>query len=199
MAATIALQAQWVDNPATNTLADISLKDKGNQFTLFTFDTLNGVWYKEDGFKALGFGKVGDELFAINENDNKLYSMHGTVGTAEDDFNWSATFGLQGMEYTTGNYGGRVRADTAGARYMSRFDIRMYLEEGTTAKLQIQYDDDGIWRDRGEITGKRTKSFVLPVIPRRCDHLRFRMTGKGQMRVYSITRILEVGADGGDY
>ena len=177
----------------------ISMKDKGGNFTLFTYDTQSGVWYKEDSFKALGFGKVGDELFAIRETDNKLYSMHGTVGTAEDDFDWSATFGIQGMEYTSGNYGSRVRADTAGARYMSRFDIRMYLEEGTTAKLQIQYDDDGIWRDRGEITGKRTKSFVLPVIPRRCDHLRFRMTGKGQMRVYSITRILEVGADGGDY
>ena len=175
----------------------ISMKDKSNVWTLFTYDTLNRVWYKEDHFHALGFGKVGDELYAISEDDNKLWSMTGSTGTIEDDFAWTAVFGMQGTEYAAGN-GGLYRADTNGARYMSRFDLRMYLDEDAFAKLWIQYDD-GEWIEKGEIRGRRMKTFVLPVIPRRCDHLRFRLTGKGTIRIYSINRILEVGGDGGEY
>ena len=176
----------------------ISMKDGSNNWFLFTYDTKNGVWYKEDHFRALGFGRVGDELFAVSETDNRLWSMMGTVGTAEDDFDWAAVFGMQGMEYGYGQYGSRIRNDTNGARYMSRFDLRMYLDDDAHANLWMQYDD-GQWENMGEIKGKRLKTFVLPVIPKRCDHLRFKLTGKGTIRVYSINRILEVGADGGAY
>ena len=176
----------------------ISMKDSGGSWVLFTYDTNKSIWHKEDSFHALGFGRVADELFAIDEDNNLLWSMTGSVGTAEDDFEWSATFGMQGVEYTTGTYGGKVRADTSGARYISRFNIRMFLRETTKARLYIQYND-GAWEDMGEIRGNRMRSFVLPVIPRRCDHLRFRIEGKGEIRIYSISRVMEVGADGGAY
>ena len=176
----------------------ISMKDSGGNWVLFTYDTNKSIWHKEDSFHALGFGRVADELFAIDEDNNLLWSMTGSVGTAEDDFEWSATFGMQGVEYTTGTYGGKVRADTSGARYISRFNIRMFLRETTKARLYIQYND-GAWEDMGEIRGNRMRSFVLPVIPRRCDHLRFRIEGKGEIRIYSISRVMEVGADGGAY
>ena len=81
---------------------------------------------------------------------------------------------------------------------MSRFDIRMYLEPGAKVKLWIRYND-GEWEEKGEIRGSRMKTFVLPVVPKRCDHLQFKMTGKGTIRVYSISRILEEGSDGGAY
>lgn len=177
----------------------VSMKDAGNTWHLFTYDTKNGVWYKEDNFHALGFGKVGDELFAIDEDNNLLWSMNGTTGTAEDEISWSATFGMQGTEYGVSNYGKTSRTDVSKARYMSRFNIRMYLGEEATARLEIEYNDDGIWRNKGEIRGNRLKSFVLPVIPQRCDHLRFRIKGTGDIRIYSISRMLEVGGDGGNY
>jgi hypothetical protein len=175
----------------------ISMKDGNGEWTLFTYDTGNNVWYKEDNFRALGFGRAGDELFAVGENDNLLWAMTGSVGTIENDFAWDAVFGMQGTEYI-GTEGGRARADTNGSRYMSRFDIRMYLDEEAKAKLFIQYND-GEWEEMGEIRGRRMKTFVLPVIPRRCDHLRFRLSGSGTVRVYSINRIMEVGGDGGIY
>ena len=188
----------------------INMKDKTGVWTLFTYDTEKGIWYKEDHFHALAFGSVGDELYAIDADNNRLVSMTAATGdlpmddenypswTVEDDFDWAAVFGMQGMEYGYGNYGSRVRNDTNGSRYMSRFDLRMYLDEDAKAKLWIQYDD-GKWEDMGEIKGNRLKTFVLPVIPKRCDHLRFKMTGKGTIRIYSINRIMEVGADGGTY
>ena len=183
----------------------INMKDKSGVWTLFTYDTEKGIWYKEDHFHAMAFGTVADELYAIDADHNLLVSMTASTGaedasswTVENDFEWSATFGIQGVEYTTGNYGNRLRNDTYASQYMSRFNIRMYLEPEAKAKLWIRYDD-GEWEEKGEIRGSRMKTFMLPVVPKRCDHLQFRMTGKGMMRIYSISRNLEVGADGGAY
>ena len=174
----------------------ISMEDVQGNWYLFTYDTGNRVWYKEDDFRALGFGRVADELFAVNETDNKLWSMTGSVGTIEDDFSWYAVFGIQGIQYAMTDSGNMAREDAPASRYLSRFDIRMYLEENTKVYMDIQYDDSGEWESQGEIKGTRLKQFVLPVIPKRCDHLRFRLRGQGNMRVYAISRVLEVGADG---
>ena len=162
---------------------------------LFTYDTDRGVWYKEDHFQALGFGRVSDELYAIDEEHNKLVAMAGGTGTIEDDFEWMADFGLSGVRYAPAK-SGYSREDTAGDRYLSRFDIRMYLDENAKAELEIMYDSDGVWKGMGEIRGQKMKNMVIPVMPRRCDHLRFRLKGRGECRIYSINRILEVGSDG---
>ena len=174
----------------------ISMQDKANVWHLFTYDTEKAVWYREDNFHALGFGRVDDELYAIDEDSNKLVAMTGSMGEIEPDFEWMADFGLNGVRYAPGK-SGYVREDSAGARYLSRFNIRMYIEEGSSAELEIMYDSDGEWRKQGEtIRGNRMGTKMIPVLPRRCDHLRFRLKGTGECRIYSITRVLEVGADG---
>lgn len=172
----------------------ISMKDAQENWNLFTYDTRLSVWYREDDLQALGFGCVADELYLIDEANNTLVTVTGSMGTPEEDVTWLAEFGLSGVEYTRGRYG-LARADNMGTEYISRFDIRMYLEENKQAKLEIMYDGDGTWTDQGTIRGSRMRSFVLPVVPRRCDHLRFRIRGTGNMRIYSIARYVEVGSD----
>ena len=174
----------------------ISMQDASGHFHLFTYDTKNGIWYREDNTKALGFGAVEDELFYIDEEQNTLVAVDGSRGTLEEDPEWMAEFGISGIEYTAGSYGSLARSDINGSHYLSRFDIRMYLEEETNVELEIMYDSDGVWRKQGEtIRGTRMKNRMIPVIPRRCDHLRFRLKGKGEFRIYSISRYLEVGSD----
>ena len=161
----------------------ISMQDSYNVWHQFCFDTESGTWYKEDNLHALGFGAAEDELYCIDEDNNTLVSIGGSVGDAEADFAWSATFGLFGTDYRQ-------------QKYLSRFDIRMSLEAGHEAQLEIRYDEEDRWRQQGRIRGTATRSIVLPVIPRRCDHLQFRLSGTGDAKVYSISRILEVGGDG---
>jgi hypothetical protein len=177
----------------------ISMKDSSGRWSLFTYNIEKQIWYREDGLHVREFGAVGDELFAIDEENNLLCALRGTMGAAgwtqEADFEWKAEFGISGVEYVPGMYGVQ-RNDTAGSHYLSRFDIRMYLEEGSRAELEIQYDANGEWTKQGSIQGNRMKTFVLPVVPKRCDHLRFRMRGNGGFRIYSITRRMEVGSDG---
>ena len=159
------------------------MKDTAGDWTMFAYDTNKAMWHKEDDFRAMGFGRVGDELFAIDETNNKLDALMGTWGEPEEEMEWSATFGLFGTDYRR-------------TKYLSRFKIRMYIEPYSKAHLWIMYDSDGDWHDEGEIRGHSMKTFDLPVVPRRCDHLRFRLTGDGECRIYSISRLMEVGGDG---
>ncbi|MFR5421452.1 MAG: hypothetical protein ACLTG4_05485 [Oscillospiraceae bacterium] len=38
------------------------------------------------------------------------------------------------------------------------------------------------------MTAGAKRSFTLPVLPRRCDHFRLRLTGTGAWRLLSLTR-----------
>jgi hypothetical protein len=160
----------------------ISMKDGSGAWNLFVYDTSKDIWYREDEFHAMGFGSVGEELYAIDEDSGKLMTVNGTKGEIEKNIDWEAEFGIFGTDYRA-------------KKYLSRFDIRMYLEEGTCATLEIMYDSSGEWEKMGVIKGSRLSSFTMPIIPRRCDHLRVRLSGDGDMRIYSISRILEVGTD----
>lgn len=173
------------------------MKERDGVPQLFVYNAKQGIWYKEGDFRAEEFATVGDELFAIVRENGKdtLQTITGSMGTLENDFPWFAEFGISGVEYGRNILSGRERGDFSGRHYMSRFDIRMWLEDKHEAKLEIQYNSDGEWTDQGTIRGKDMRSFVLPVIPKRCDHLRFRISGTGKFRIYSISRILEVGSD----
>ena len=43
--------------------------------------------------------------------------------------------------------------------------------------------------------GNGRETVLLPVRPRRCDHLRLRLEGEGELRLFSITRTLRKGSD----
>lgn len=181
-----ALGAELYKNARAGAVAGhyyISMQDEGNQWHLLNYDTLLQLWHEEDNFRALEFGTVDDELYAIDENNNTLVSMLGSMGTAEGDLDWSAVFGLFGTDYTN-------------QKYLSRFNIRMQMQAGSWVHMFIQYDSDGIWTDEGEIRGTSTKTFMIPVTPRRCDHLQIKIEGHGPCKIYSISRELEVGTDG---
>ena len=47
----------------------------------------------------------------------------------------------------------------------------------------------------GHMDGWGARTFLLPVKPRRCDHLRFRISGTGAFKLFSIGRVLEAGSD----
>jgi hypothetical protein len=173
----------------------ISMKDRNNNWRMFTFDTKYGTWYKEDSTKVLGFGTVDDELYYIDETNNTLVTVRGSMGTQEEDFDWAAEFGLVGVCYQQGSsYDSPKRIRNA--KYLSMFKIRMYLEPGAYMKLWIKYDDNPLYELIGEKTGTDMRTFILPVIPKRCDHLRFKITGHGTVKIYDLSRIMEVGGDG---
>lgn len=154
---------------------------------LLVLDTRRGAWYREN----LPIGSITDftEHFGsllcaaggIEEiaHDNQV---SGLGDTEEGNVAWSCETGLIGYS-------------TVEQKYVSRFNIRMSLARDAYMDVLVQYDSDGVWHNQGRIQGVGTRTFMLPVRPRRCDHFRIRLEGSGDVRIYSFAKIFEAGSD----
>lgn len=165
----------------------ISMQDAANAWHLFVFDAGKGLWMHEDDLHAEGFAQVGDELYAIVGNG--ITAINGTVGTKEADFEWSCTTGILYYEQNVRGYGAQP------VRYVSRYNVRVNMEQGAGFQMFIEYDSSGVWNYAGDFHLPTTGTVTVPVRPRRCDHLRIKFVGRGDFRMYSIARILEKGSD----
>ena len=160
----------------------VSMRDMAGAWHMFTFDPVRGLWHREDDTHAIGFTAWGQEMYFIDGDKNTVMTVFGTEGDTEDAVEWSAESGLIGYEMPD-------------RKYVSRFNIRMRLDAGASLTLEIEYDSSGEWQAQGTVAGAGTDAFVFPVIPRRCDHFRIRLSGVGGVRIYSMAKILEQGSD----
>ena len=165
----------------------ISMKDASDNWHLFVYDYNKNIWIREDSLHAKAFAAVDDELYCISEETetlvtvNKLIAMYGTAGTKEASLSWKAESGLQYYQYPD-------------MKYVSRYNFRMRCSG--TVKLYIEYDSSGTWIESGTINVMdRFDTVTIPVKPRRCDHLRFKLEGTGYFKIYSIARVYEIGSD----
>ena len=80
-------------------------------------------------------------------------------------------------------------------KYLSRFDLRVQLKG--KLELYLKYDSSGDWIRWGAVQWDKgtARTFAIPVTPRRCDHLQMRLKGTGEMKMFSVARILQVGSD----
>ncbi len=162
----------------------ISMRDEAGAWHLFVYDAARAVWHREDATHALAFANVRGDFLYIDAGTGALVSVSGRGGTPEGEIPWSATSGILGYELPD-------------AKYVSRFNIRAKLAAAATLRLEIEYDSDGEWTFAGAYAGAgAARTFTIPVVPRRCDHLRLRLSGVGDAKIFSIARILEQGGDG---
>lgn len=158
----------------------ISMRDSANAWHLFCYDVKKGLWIREDNLHVGRFTSWGDELYA--QAENQIVALNGTAGTPEETVHWYAETGIQYYAYPD-------------KKYVSRYNIRLNMERDAKMQIFIEYDSSGLWQFQQEVRLPNTGTCTIPVRPRRCDHLRMRLEGKGDVRIFSIARILEQGSD----
>jgi hypothetical protein len=77
----------------------------------------------------------------------------------------------------------------------SKLQIRVELETGARLRIEMMFDSDGVWREVKTLAATKKQSFYLPIIPRRSDHFRIKMTGQGKWILYSLVRENYVGSE----
>lgn len=159
----------------------ISMRDTADKWHLFVFDTIKNMWHKEDNTHAKGFCTLGTDLYFVT-NDNVLMTTTGSGEAKETKIKWYAESGSIGYSYPDN-------------KYLSKLNVRMTLNIDSSVALYIQYDSFGEWERKWTMNGVGTRSFTIPVIPKRCDHFRIRFEGEGDCRIYSIAKVLEMGSD----
>lgn len=155
--------------------------------TVYVYDTGKGMWHKEDKQHISCMASSGDECYMLIGNTVRTVSPDSTREQVE----WMVESGIIGFETPSG-YGVAKLVDH---KYVSRLLVRLSLAFGTRVFFLISYDSSGEWEHIGTLDGTVTRSFSIPIRPRRCDHFRIRIMGDGMCKIFGISKTLEQGGD----
>ena len=160
----------------------ISMRDDAGGYNLFVYDMLRGMWHREDDTRALAFCTCGGDLYYIDPTYNQIKTVRGTGETEKQPIEWEAITGVIGT-------------DSPDKKYISRLDVRMSLELGARVYFFVQYNSTGAWEQLYTMTGTTLQSFAVPIKPKRCDHLRLKIVGVGEAKIFSICKTISQGSD----
>ena len=160
----------------------ISMTDAGGSPVLFVYDAAKGMWHKEDAVQAEAFCSCRGEMYYIDHADKKIRTVFGSGEKDTSPVPWMAETGIIGTSMPD-------------KKYLSRLLWRMSLSPGAKAAFYVQYDSSGEWEYVCTVRGTTLRSFPVPIRPRRCDHLRLRIVGEGEAKIFSVTRTIEQGSD----
>ena len=143
---------------------------------------------------------VGGYWYDTSVTPPVLKQWSGTAWTAVTDPRSLVT------NYSAGAISGVQYYELPENKRVSRYNIRMRMEEGAECFVYLRYDGDVVgnesdpttdWILVGSITATETgiKHYIIPVRPHRCDHMQIAIVWNGNAQIYSIAKILEVGSD----
>ena len=154
--------------------------DMTGEYHLFVYDAAKGMWHKEDNTKAEGFCFCNGELYYIE--DGKIRTMFGDGVPDTEPIEWMAETGVIGVY-------------SPDKKYLSRLNVSISLDVGTRVQFYVQYDSIGDWEHVCSLAGTSLRSFAVPIRPKRCNHMRLRIVGTGDAKIYNITKTIEQGSD----
>ena len=160
----------------------ISMADDSGKYHLFVYDTKKRMWHREDNTQARAFCTCRGDLYFIDAKDKKIKTILGTGTKETDKVRWMAETGIIGT-------------DMPDKKYISRLDVRLSVTLGTRLYFYVQYDSSGEWEHIFTLAGRSLSSFSIPIRPRRCDHLRLRIEGDGEAKIFSICKTIEQGSN----
>ena len=108
--------------------------------------------------------------------------MLGSGEEYEKEVNWMVETGELGIS-------------SPDMKYISRLTVRMSMEIGSELNIYAQYDLRDNWVHICNIRGTNLRSFSIPIRPRRCDHMRLRIEGRGMAKIYCWTKTIEQGSE----
>lgn len=200
----------------------LSMRDADYHYKLYVYDITKGTWCVEDNLKA-NYAAYANNATYIIDNDGKLFCINNEAiftvlfphqivkqeniivvdgieydsfynfpsenlypgpiieGEMEDTLEWS---------FTTGDLG----LDNPYNKYVKRINLRMQQDVNSKVKIEVEYDSSGEWEYVTEHYTAKKKSYEIPIAVRRADHVRLRISGWGEFRLYSLTKAVEGGS-----
>lgn len=158
----------------------LSMQREDKAWELYVFDTIRGIWLREDAIHAVDFAYLDGTLYFL-DGSNKRVRMMGQDNSEEGPVEWSAT--LCQMDETT-----------QGRKGYSRLYLRADLEAGAWMKIEVSADN-APFRQVFATHNQRAKTMTIPILPMRCDNFQIRLSGKGLCVIKSIVREFSLGSE----
>lgn len=160
----------------------ISMKDIAGNWNLFVYDMAKGMWHKEDNLRADDFCSHLNELYCIEHKYGEILALTGSGTPERDRVEWMVQTGEIGIS-------------SPDMKYISRLTVRMHMDSNSEVRVYAQYDFSEEWETLFSQRSNNLRSFSLPIRPKRCDHMKLRIEGEGDVKIYSITKTIEQGSD----
>ena len=157
----------------------LSMKDRQKgEWGLWVYDTLKNIWLREDDTHAMGFAANEGKLYCIG--GSKLMCLN--PDDSDEVFAWSATTA-------------RMDEMFHNRKCYSKLLLRAELLEDR-AWLQVDISCDGepfkrVYTSRD----KAAKTLAIPIMPKRCDSFRIRLSGEGKFIIRSLVREFGIGSE----
>ncbi len=173
----------------------ICMSDKRGNRVLFSYDERRGIWHREGVFDVREFACNNLNLYFICQTDttrqmgiidsenaygNFLGALEGYY--PEDEFQWCVETGLWGLSLPR-------------SKYYSAFLIRAVGEKNARLEVYYEINSSGKWVEALSENVWKTGSLLLPFSIPRCDHLKLRFEGIGNIKILSVSRNVESGSE----
>ena len=165
----------------------VSMQNADGDWWLYVYDTQTGMWHKEDQTRVTHFARCEGNLYMLSST-GEIWACGNTqdppaAEAAEEQIPWMVEF----ADFTE---------QDPNKKNVRKIQLRVDLEEESTATVWIQFDSDGFWHEMSTLCCDGAKrSFVLPIVPRRCDHYRLKIEGTGGAQIHSLARSYSVGSE----
>ena len=200
----------------------LSMRDVDYNYRLYVYDITKGTWCVEDDLNVKYMTYANNATYIVDDKNNllcinneaiyttyfpnqivdrrnviivdgeecdsfynfpseDLYPGNMVKGQLEDTLEWS---------FCTGDLG----LDNPYKKYIKRFNIRMQQDANSCVKIEVEYDSSGLWEYVTEHYAERKKSYEIPIPVRRADHIKLRLSGWGEFRLFSIAKAVEGGS-----
>ena len=175
----------------------IEMSNAQGAHRVFVYDSEYGLWTKENqispsphyllGFSGAMDGRLFafafDKIYGMGLSDNELY----TDKKPGEEF---ATWFLES---------GDIGIDLPEFKFVSKFTLRAYIPAMSEINVRIAYDGKH-YEELGTIRGMaETMTHVISFPPYRCDNFRFKLSGHGKVRLYSLAITYDYESDEYEY
>lgn len=155
----------------------------GEAWDLHVLDVEKGIWLREDDSEIYDFVRYDGSLYALDSLGQTLRFHSGN-----EEIHWHAVTAKLFEDIQT-----QYTSMPIEHHSYSRLVIRIELAAGSSFAVEISYDG-------GEFTpcykqlASRMQTYNVPIIPRRCDNMRIRLSGTGFFRLRGIVREIHGGS-----
>ena len=163
-------------------------KENGGDRVLYVFDAIRGAWIREMEWDYRFFSASGGCLVAAGRfasSPDKVYVLAGTLPGATMQ---------EGLLQASAEFGD-IMMQTMNRKSVHRVQLRLVIEAYTTVTVAIRYDSTGDWITVKELEAQMKQSVYLPILPRRCDHFRLKITGNGMWKIFGLGLDLRQGSE----
>ena len=156
----------------------LSMRDETGAWQLYCYDTVRGVWLREDGLHANAFSLYDGRLYCAAEEEMAILTFGEAVEAAVP---WSAV----SVPFYEGSFD---------RKQVTKLLIRAELPAGSAIRVAVSYDG-GEWQELSNTRAPRWRVAILPVRPKRCDSFRIRVMGEGDVTLQGIAREVMTGSE----